>query len=620
MKKNLKKIINYKYFNVCLILFSILVSLFWVTIIDNIHYFKNDFKGNEEVSDVTYSLEDNNLIVDIKTDKKYIYELEFDGENKTKDYVYYNSYAVIDGKDVLLQQEKLSNIYDDKDIIHIGKNTSEIKLIFTEVNSDDVNLSNLIVSNTYQINILKMLVIGVSLYLLLDLLSIIFKDKKPKLYLYFLKISILTGFIIAILSPMYYSLDEKEHFVRAYNVSEFNLIKTKNDKVNWPVLVGPVIDNPYTINIPSTYRAYVNNLKYLDEISKKDYALEVHNSSAEPYLFPGYLISGVGIFVGKIMGLSFPYQFYLGRIFNTVFYALIVAFAIKLCKKYAKIIFALGLIPGLVFQSASYSADMFTNAFALLAVALTIYYRDKKEKVNLKNLIILTFCYLMVFITKIAYFPIVLLIYLIPNSKFKNEKVAKLTKIIIPLIGGFVFGLASLYAKHVGIVQWPVEGANTVLQLKYIITNPFKYIYTMYKTLQSGLVAIINVLATNLGACGNMGEIDFLLIIGILVMAIASSNEDLRKMDKFVLILIVLSSIVAGMSSMYLSFNPVGNNFVEGFQGRYLAPVLLPFLLLFTSSKFKIDIEEKKILIVLISVMVLLNVHAIVTIFLNVYN
>ena len=171
MKKNLKKIINYKYFNVCLILFSILVSLFWVTIIDNIHYFKNDFKENEEISNITYSLEDNNLIVDIKTDKKYIYELEFNGENKTSDYIYYNSYAVIDGKDVLLQQEKLSNIYDDKNIIHIGKNISEIKLIFTEVNSGDVNLYNLIVSNTYQINILKMLVIGVSLYLLLAIIS-----------------------------------------------------------------------------------------------------------------------------------------------------------------------------------------------------------------------------------------------------------------------------------------------------------------------------------------------------------------------------------------------------------------------------------------------------------------
>ncbi len=620
MKKNLKKIINYKYFNVCLILFSILVSLFWVTIIDNIHYFKNDFKGNEEISNITYSLEDNNLIVDIKTDKKYIYELEFNGENKTSDYIYYNSYAVIDGKDVLLQQEKLSNIYDDKNIIHIGKNTSEIKLIFTKVNSGDVNLSNLIVSNTYQINILKMLVIGVSLYLLLDLLSIIFKDKKPKLYLYFLKISILTGFIIAILSPMYYSLDEKEHFVRAYNISEFNFIKTKNDKVNWPVLVGPVIDNPYTINIPSTYRAYVNNFKYLDEISKKDYDLEIHNSSAEPYLFPGYLISGVGIFVGKMMGLSFPYQFYLGRIFNTVFYALIVAFAIKLCKKYAKIIFALGLIPGLVFQSASYSADMFTNAFALLAVALTIYYRDKKEKIDLKNLIILTFCYLMVFITKIAYFPIVLLIYLIPNSKFKNKKVAKLAKIIIPLIGGLVFGLASLYAKYIGIVQWPREGVNSSLQLKYIITNPFSYVYTMYKTLQNSLVSITNVLTTNLGYCGSMGEIDFLLIVGILVMAIASSNEDLRKIDKFVLIIIIGSSIVAAMSSMYLSFNAVGNSIVDGFQGRYLVPILLPFLLLFTTSKFKIDIEEKKILIVLIGIMVLLNIHAIVTIFLNVYN
>ncbi len=620
MMNKLKKIADYKYLNCCLIILASIISIFWVCVIDNIHYFNNSFKGTETINNITYQKEENNMVVNLKTSNKYLYELEFLGKNTTKNTIYYNVYAYDNKKEIFLNQERLSNVYDGINVIRIGKETDEIKLLFVDANAEDFELTDLKVSNTYQVNLLKLFGLIVSIYLIFDLIMLVFKTNKPKLANYFFKVAVLIGMVIAFASPLYYSLDEKEHFIRAYNISEFNFLKTKNDMVKWPANLGPVIDNPASIFVPSTYRSYVYNLKYLDEISKQDYTYQAHNSSAEPYLFPGYFVSGVAIFITKLFGLSFPYQFYLGRIFNVIFYAFIVALAIKLCPKYAKLIFALGLLPGLLFQSASYSADVVTNAFALLAVALTIYYRDLTRKIKFKDLIILLFSYIMAFITKIAYFPIVLLIYLIPNKKFNNQRKARLAKILIPLIGLIVFALASLYAQKIGIIQWPKEGVNSTLQLKYILANPISYLYTLYKTLQASIISITATLTTQLGYCGLTGELDFIIIIGTIVFAIASCTSDLRKFDKIVLALIVLCCVGAAMSSMYISYNVVGNSIVEGFQGRYLAPVLLPFLLLFSSPKFKIDIKEKKILISLISIMVLLNIHAIITIFLNVYN
>lgn len=620
MKNKVKKIADFKYLNFVLILVSILISLGWVCIFDNLHYFNNDFKGSEDINNIVYSKEENNTVVNIKTNKNYFYELEFKGENTTKNTIYYNVYAYENGSEIFLNQERLSNVYDGVNVIRIGKETEEIKLLFVDASSSDFKLTDLKVSNTYQVNILKMFGIIVSVYLILDLIMIMFKSNKPKLYKYFFKVAVLVGLVICVSSPLYYSLDEKEHFVRAYNISEFNFIKTKDDMVKWPSNIGPVIENPASVFVPSTYRSYLNYLKYLDGISNQGYTAQVHNSSAEPYLFPGYFVSGTAIFIAKIFGLSFPYQFYLGRIFNVIFYALIVALAIKLCSKYDKLIFVLGLLPGILFQSASYSADVLTNGLALFSVALTFYYKDLNRKIKFKDLAILLFSYIMVFITKIAYFPIVLLIYLIPNKKFSDEKKARLAKIMIPLIGILVFGIAGLYAHKIGIVQWPKEGVNSVLQLKYILTNPLSYLYTLYYTLQTSILSITKTLTVQLGYCGLTGELDFMLIIGTVVLAMASCNNDLRRFDKIVLILIVLASIGAAMSSMYISYNVVGNKIVDGFQGRYLAPILLPFLLIFTSLKFKIDIKEKKILFVLMSVMLLLNIHAIITIFLNVYN
>lgn len=613
MKSNVKN-------NLILIFIALVCSLIWVLVIDNIHYFKNSFKGDMVINDVSYSKEENNTVLTFKTDFKYIDELEFKGQNYTKESIYYNVYAKSNNEEVYINQEKLSNAYDGNTVIRIGKETDEIKLIFVDVSDELFDISNLKVSNLYQVNLLKLFGMIVGIYLVLDLIMIIFKFKKVRLDAYFFKVCFLVGIVISLSSPLYYSLDEKEHFVRAYNISEFNFFKKRDDMVKWPVELSPVIENPASVFVPTTYRSYVNNLKYLDEISKSNFAKESHNSSAEPYLFPGYLVSGIAIFICKILGLSFPYQFFLGRIFNVFIYAFIVALAIKLCKKYDKLIFALGLLPGLVFQSASFSADVLTNAFAILSVALTFYYKDREQKLKVKDLILLTFSYIMSFITKIAYFPIVLLIFLIPNSKFSDVKKSKFIKIFITIFGVLVFGIAGLYAKKVGIVQWFKEGVNSGLQLKYILTNPLSYIYTLYKTIQLTIMSITRTMAVQLGYCGLLGELDYMIIIGILVVAIAKCNEDLKIFDKIILLLVVLLSVGSAMSSMYISYNVVGSEIVDGFQGRYLVPVLLPFLLLFTSSKFKIDIDEKKVELVIMSVMILLNIHSIVTIFLNVYN
>ena len=73
----MKKILNYKYITIILILVSLLGSFIWEVTFGNYHYYHNNFKGEEKINNIDYQLLDNNLVAFIKLDKKYFHELNF---------------------------------------------------------------------------------------------------------------------------------------------------------------------------------------------------------------------------------------------------------------------------------------------------------------------------------------------------------------------------------------------------------------------------------------------------------------------------------------------------------------------------------------------------------------
>ena len=88
------------------------------------------------------------------------------------------------------------------------------------------------------------------------------------------------------------------------------------------------------------------------------------------------------------------------------------------------------------------------------------------------------------FISKMAYFPIVGLIFLIPNTCFNSKKQATIAKVLFPIMGVIVFGLCYLYGEKMGIVQWGGVNISAKEQLLFILENPLKYAYILFSSLQ----------------------------------------------------------------------------------------------------------------------------------------
>jgi uncharacterized membrane protein len=309
--------------------------------------------------------------------------------------------------------------------------------------------------------------------------------------------------------------------------------------------------------------------------------MKYYHSTAISYTFVPYIFSSAGIFFAKIFGGSLLIQFYMGRLFNLIAYSLFCYFALKRCKYFQKIIFAVALLPLVLFQAGTFSADVMTNAFSILSISLILNATFSKDKVKVKDLmLILTSCSIAT-ISKTAYFPIFLLIMLIPKEKYENKKIRILTIVSSIILSLGLFLACTLYASHMGLIQWSVPGVDAKEQLLHIISHPFNYLMVIANTLNTSLIGYMRQGTISMAYNGELGDIALLIVIFMLFfVGLVNNDKTLNIGKKVILLIAIICCVGATMSSLYLTFTPVNAQTIAGFQGRYFIPVLMPVILL----------------------------------------
>lgn len=595
-KKNLRK----RYAWVFLLIFALGIALLLEIFGYNGHYFQNKFKGSELEENVTYEEVNGQVYVTISDINKYVHEVSFQTSLDRELNVSFVSYGVNESNQATpIREEQLSGNFDGDVYFRIHDSVKDIRLVFGGISQDEIRLQNVYVHNEFSFNFIRYALYSCVIFLGLFFAKKILLKEKFDLSTTFLQLAIPLGIFYAIMTPFGYSMDEKEHFVRSYNIAQGNFFLDEGEEVLWPSGIQTLMGNTYGRMIPSTYRSFLEGFQ---DWGTDSYELAYYSSTAEPYLFFAYVVSGSGIFLGRVLHLPFFAQFYLGRIFNVLFSVLIIFLAIKLSGKYQKIFFAVGLIPVVLFQAASYSADMFTNAFALLSISLTLFYRERKQRIGLKDMAILTTSYLLTFLSKIAYFPIALLVFLLPKEQFESKKtswVFKWGSLFVVFLGVL---WCFLYAQAHGIVQWASTGINAKDQVLFILTHPIQYLKVLWTTFNTGMLGLFNGATILLGYCGDLGNVNYFLVLIFLILALASCYQAprLNGKDKFWLFLCIGGCVLVSITSLYVTFTPVGNSTVLGYQGRYLLPVLAMVLLLFSSSKFRLELRESTCSVLLV--------------------
>ena len=131
-----------------------------------------------------------------------------------------------------------------------------------------------------------------------------------------------------------------------------------------------------------------------------------------------YWISALGVLAGFLLRLGFIPNLFLGRLTNLLFFAFLASWAVKRTPV-AKAVFAtVALLPMTLHLAASYSRDSNLLALCLLFAALVLDLAfGPTEKISWKQLILPALAGLLIAPSKIVYFPLALLVFLIPAAR-----------------------------------------------------------------------------------------------------------------------------------------------------------------------------------------------------------
>lgn len=431
--------------------------------------------------------------------------------------------------------------------------------------------------------ILCILEFSISLYFLNN------KTIKPEKA--FLIIVPLFCILLTLSMPLSKGHDETIHGLRIYEYVEGKFISNGIKAYLEEGVINAIDNKP-------TYESIFNNEKTYDTNTQKiewGYRIAAYSPLT-------YLPQIIGINIGRIFTTNSIIHFYIARIANIITCTIMLYFAIKIIPYGKNMMFLLCIIPIVIEGFSTLSADGMLISASFLFIAYILKLREEKnKKISKKDIIILSVLSIIIALSKTIYIILLPLLFLIPKEKFKNNK----TKIIFIAIICIVSAILDIGWYIIGIQKdtFFVEAGNN--PVGFIISNPIEYVkkllYTIIKNTPQYIQEMFGLkLEWNEAITIPIFPIA-LLILSILISTLGKIKTNFKRMEKILLVTIIISCILLVFTSMFISWSETETLEIMGIQGRYFIPILpLVFLLI---GNFLEDSKTTKIISILGSIM-----------------
>ena len=416
--------------------------------------------------------------------------------------------------------------------------------------------------------------------------------------------------------PTFKNHDEIYHWYRAYEVSTGKLMEEVDGDTLGTILPQSISDVTTDDWQSITYAKVRDNLNA--ELDKENTAL-LYSETSAVYSFVQYIPQAIGIFITRIFTDKVLLLAYGGRIINMVFSIILIYFAIKKIPFGKKILLLLSFIPIAIegFSSLSPDAMTISMAFFYIAYILSLAFSKENHIIDGKKIAILTVLSVIMAMCKIVYLPLILLLFIIPKEKFKNEK--KIKNIFI--IGAIAVVLNLIWLMVAGIYLSHFREGDSSIQVISILTNPIKYLQNcLYTVNLNGQEYIYSMFGGELG-WGELVQLNSIVpyILCFILIWITITDQTIK--DKFKLyqkVWITIAAIaVVGLifTSLYVQWTTIGSDSVLGIQGRYFIPILpLVALLIGSQLKVKTDYSDENTCKTIAIIGVVLQIWAILAI------
>lgn len=421
------------------------------------------------------------------------------------------------------------------------------------------------------------------------------------------------GLSLVFITPPLQVTDEHDHLNRAYQLAEFNIFQFDSTV---PTSLIQLFDTFGRLNFNPLEKTNIHEILAQREVELNP---QVRSALFARHFISPYFPQALGIFIGKMFNYSPVILLYMGRIFNLLFSIVFIFFAIRNAPFFKWIFFLLGLMPMTLYLCASLSKDamIISLSFLLIALFLQLAY-DQQKKISTKDLVILFAVSFLVATTRSIYAILIGMFFLIPVFRIGSLKkyiIIFISLVVTVFLATQIGALKPLFQPKAAASTQPTinlpfspdalsdsaptpiekfersdrdkspEGINFIEQKSFIMKNPIQYLEIVFNSLFISKRTIY--LDSFIGILGWLNKplpkwhINFYLLILIITAFLLSKNDiKIGLVNKLIIASIFIAGVILIETGLYLTWSPVGQNYIEGVQGRYFIPYAPLFFLL----------------------------------------
>lgn len=408
------------------------------------------------------------------------------------------------------------------------------------------------------------------------------------------------GVIFMLVVPPYASADEDRHILECQDfASAIFGYEMQGDKEHWLRECDDNTELSRDLTVKN-YQYVAENffagcdskkmeLKYIDDIT--------YDGDNVIYYYPGI----VGITIGRLLNLGTILTYMLGRMFMLAAYIAITYFAIKKIPVFKAGYAIIMLMPSTMQRAATISYDGLLLAYIFIFVAYVFYYIYNVKTIKIVDAVVMAISGVLLTVGKGgAYIPFLLMLFMIPKENFgKKIKYGFIVSgaILLCLVAfvGFNYELFADIAGSTGgetnELLWTEEEGYT---LKDIITAPKRSLKVFINTfIMLGGAKYSELIGNGFGwlqvYISDVWVVAFSLLMVLSLFNESEESFTFNKKQKLMLGVIGVASFGLVVLSMWLFWTPLNSKYIEGLQGRYFIPMLIPILFIFKNKLFMVQ-------------------------------
>lgn len=326
-----------------------------------------------------------------------------------------------------------------------------------------------------------------------------------------------------------------------------------------------------------------------------------------------YIPQTIGLIVAKLFLPTVGGYYLFGRLFNLLFYVIVIFFVIKKVNVGKWVFATIALFPTSLMLAASFSYDASTYSvtFALFAVVLNMF---KIGKVTNKHKLFLYLCIFWLASYKINYILVAVPLLFISASKFKENK-----KKVFFNVDKWLTGFGCIVFVFLGSRMMPLiptltqQGGGEIVTIKHfmhILFNTYVVDFSPTGFNDYADQLICQVFGIFASFDYSLPRLFIFILFSILLISFLIENCEIKIPKSLIIssICVFLGELVLVAYHMYFNWGiPLAGSGIrnaEGVQGRYFAPIIplfIPFFLWFSKRKMRLRLKSEYVMSTLVT-------------------